>query len=95
MGISDKEVRGIARLARLAVADEEVHEMSRQLGAILDFANQLDAADTEGVEPMAHPMDVAARLRRDEVTEEITREAFQKIAPATTDDLYLVPQVIE
>lgn len=95
MAISDQEVRAIARLARLAIDDNEAAELCAQVGAILEFVAQLNSADTDGVEPMAHPMDVSARLRGDEVTECDQREAFQAVAPATSDGLYLVPQVIE
>ena len=55
----------------------------------------MNAADTEGVEPMAHPQHMAQRLRPDEVTETDQREKFQRIAPLIEDGLYLVPKVIE
>ena len=55
----------------------------------------MNAIDTTDVKPMAHPMDVSQRLRKDIVQEKNQREAFQKIAPNTKDGLYLVPQVIE
>jgi aspartyl-tRNA(Asn)/glutamyl-tRNA(Gln) amidotransferase subunit C len=59
------------------------------------MVDQMAAADTTGVEPMAHPQEAAQRLREDAVTEGDRRSAFQPIAPAVEDGLYLVPQVIE
>jgi aspartyl-tRNA(Asn)/glutamyl-tRNA(Gln) amidotransferase subunit C len=55
----------------------------------------MNAVDTKGVEPMAHPLHMAQRLRPDAVTEPNRREDFQAGAPATEDGLYLVPKVIE
>ena len=69
--------------------------MQHELNAILAMVDQMAAAQTAGVEPMAHPQEAAQRLRGDAVTEGDRREAFQGIAPATQDGLYLVPQVIE
>ena len=60
---------------------------------------EMQKVDTEGIEPMAHPLDAqlpdGQRLRPDEVTERDRREDYQKVAPATQDGLYLVPKVIE
>ena len=55
----------------------------------------MQAVDTDGVEPLAHPLEATQRLRADAVTEENRREAYQAIAPAVEDGLYLVPKVIE
>ena len=55
----------------------------------------MDAVDTDGVVPMAHPLHMSQRLRADEVTETDKREKFQSIAPQTEAGLYLVPKVIE
>jgi aspartyl-tRNA(Asn)/glutamyl-tRNA(Gln) amidotransferase subunit C len=59
------------------------------------MVDQLQAADTRDVEPMANPLDAVQRLRADEVTEENRREAYQAIAPAVENGLYLVPRVVE
>mgnify|MGYP001005772888 CR=1 FL=1 len=75
--------------------DEEGSALETDLGNILDLVDQLGAADTDSVEPMAHPLNAVQRLRADEVTETNQREAFQAIAPATENGLYLVPRVIE
>ena len=95
MSISREDIEKVAVLARIKVDDEQVSALEKDLGNILDLVDQLSAADTEAVEPMAHPLGAVQRLRADEVTETNQREAFQAIAPATEDGLYLVPKVIE
>ncbi|EON93754.1 aspartyl/glutamyl-tRNA amidotransferase subunit C [Marinobacter lipolyticus SM19] len=95
MTISRKDIEKVAVLARIRVDEEQVSALEKDLGNILDLVDQLGAADTANVEPLAHPLDAVQRLRKDEVTETNQREAFQAIAPATEDGLYLVPRVIE
>jgi aspartyl-tRNA(Asn)/glutamyl-tRNA(Gln) amidotransferase subunit C len=95
VSISREDIEKVAVLARIKVDDEQVSALEKDLGNILDLVDQLGAADTDSVEPMAHPLDAVQKLRADEVTETNQREAFQAIAPATEDGLYLVPKVIE
>jgi aspartyl-tRNA(Asn)/glutamyl-tRNA(Gln) amidotransferase subunit C len=95
MSLSHDDVAKIAHLARLEVADADVDALGRQLSQILDLVAEMDAADTEGVEPMAHPLDMVQRLRPDAVTEESRRELYQANAPAVENGLFLVPRVIE
>ena len=95
MTISRKDIEKVAVLARIKVNDEQVSALEKDLGNILDLVDQLGAADTDSVQPMAHPLDAVQRLRADEVTETNERERFQAIAPATENGLYLVPRVIE
>jgi aspartyl-tRNA(Asn)/glutamyl-tRNA(Gln) amidotransferase subunit C len=99
MSLSDDQVRRIARLARLDLAPAEVQPVLERLNRILGLIEQMSAVDTTGIEPMAHPLDATLpqgqRLRPDEVTEQDRREAYQSVAPATQDGLYLVPKVIE
>ncbi|MBS8240675.1 Asp-tRNA(Asn)/Glu-tRNA(Gln) amidotransferase subunit GatC [Marinobacter lipolyticus] len=95
MTISRKDIEKVAVLARIRVDEEQVSALETDLGNILDLVDQLAAADTANVEPMAHPLNAVQRLRADEVTETNQREAFQAIAPATENGLYLVPRVIE
>ena len=90
-----EEVMKLARLARLRVGAEEVEGLGRDLSAILSFAERLEAADLEGVEPLAHPLDMVQRLRPDEVGEGDARDALQAVAPQTCDGFYVVPKVIE
>jgi aspartyl-tRNA(Asn)/glutamyl-tRNA(Gln) amidotransferase subunit C len=93
--LSPEEVRAIARLARIEVADAEVERLRGELNGILALVEKMQAVDTSGVEPMAHPQDARQRLREDRVTEEDKRSLNQSVAPAVEDGLYLVPQVIE
>lgn len=95
MSLDADEVRKIAHLARLEIRDAEVSGYAVNLSRILDLVAQLDSADTAGIEPMAHPLDAAQRLRPDDVTERDQRDDFQRIAPEVADGLYLVPKVIE
>ena len=95
MSLDKEQVQQIAVLARLKLADDEFAETVEKLSRIVDFVDQLAQADTSGVVPMAHPLDVAQRLRPDEVTERDERDHFQQNAPSTQDGLYLVPKVIE
>jgi len=82
-------------LARLEVTDDELGDTVDKLSRIVDFVDQLSQADTAGVVPMAHPLDVAQRLRADVVTESDQRDDFQQNAPVVAEGLYLVPKVIE
>ncbi len=95
MSLQKEDVEKIAHLARLKIADSEIDTYARQLSNILAFVEQMNEIDTDGVEPMAHPQDLVARLRPDQVTESNQRDAFQQIAPCVKNGLYLVPQVIE
>ena len=95
MHLDNDDVRRIARLARLALSDEEVARTREQLGSVFALIAQLSAVDTAGVEPMTHAQEMALRLRSDEVTEPDRREAYQQVAPSVERGLYLVPKVIE
>ena len=93
--LSPEEVRRIARLARIEVADPEIEPLRKELNGILAMVEQMQAVDTKGIEPMAHPQDARQRLREDRVTERDERSLNQAVAPAVEDGLYLVPKVIE
>lgn len=95
MAIEQDEIEKIAALARIRISDGQIGEVTRRMTAILDMVDQLQAADTADVQPMANPLDATQRLRADEVTESNRRADFQAIAPAVEDGLYLVPRVIE
>lgn len=95
MTISRDDIEKVAVLARIRLQEEQIPALEKDLGNILELVNQLSAADTDSVEPMAHPLNAVQRLRPDEVTETDQRQAFQAIAPATENGLYLVPRVIE
>lgn len=93
--ISEAEIQKVSHLARLAIPADQTDAYVSKLSSILDLVAQLSAIDTEGVEPMAHPLDAVQRLREDVVTETNHREAYQAVAPEVEDGLYLVPKVIE
>ena len=95
MSLDKDQVQHIAMLARLKLANDEFDETVDKLSRIVDFVDQLSQADTEGVVPMAHPLNEAQRLRADEVTEGDEREALQENASSVENGLYLVPKVIE
>ena len=95
MALEKTDILKIAQLARLQLRDDEVQGYTQQLSGILDFVNQMNAVDTEAIAPLAHPLDISARLRDDMVTEQDQRAAFQAIAPAVEAGLYLVTKVID
>lgn len=95
MSISVDEVKKIAHLARLRLDEQEAQGYADSLSQILGLIEQMNAVDTTGVSPMAHPLDMHLRLREDKATEPDQREKFQKVAPSTEAGLYLVPRVIE
>ncbi|MEZ5502679.1 MAG: Asp-tRNA(Asn)/Glu-tRNA(Gln) amidotransferase subunit GatC [Halioglobus sp.] len=95
MSIEQNEIEKIAELARIRVSGEEIGQVTHRIAEILQMVDQLRAADTRGVEPMANPLDATQRLRPDTVTESNRRSDFQAIAPAVEKGLYLVPRVIE
>ncbi|MEE8482367.1 MAG: Asp-tRNA(Asn)/Glu-tRNA(Gln) amidotransferase subunit GatC [Acidiferrobacterales bacterium] len=95
MSIEIDEVKKIAHLARLRLDEQEAKAYADSLSRILGLIEQMNAVDTTGVVPMAHPLDVNLRLREDVVTEPDLHEKFQEIAPATEAGLYMVPRVID
>jgi aspartyl-tRNA(Asn)/glutamyl-tRNA(Gln) amidotransferase subunit C len=99
MSLTLDQVQRIASLARVAVSAAEIEGVLLRLNRVLELIDQLQAADTGGIEPMAHALEevagVVQRRREDAVTEPDAREALQAVAPAAGDGLYLVPKVIE
>ncbi len=95
MSLSTDDVKRIARLARIEIDDAQAQATQAQLNTIFDLIAAMQAVDTTGIEPMAHAQEVHQRLREDTVTETDRRDAFQAIAPAVENGLYLVPKVIE
>jgi len=95
MSLTIDDVKKVARLARLAVSEQEAQTAHAQLSNIFGLIEEMQAVDTSGIEPMSHAQDVTQRLREDKVTEDNQRELFQSIAPQVEGGLYLVPQVIE
>lgn len=95
MALELDDVKRVARLARIAVTDEEAHAVLRQLGGIFSLIEQMQAVDVSRVAPMSHAQDITLRLREDEVTEHDVRERLLAVAPEVEAGLYLVPKVIE
>lgn len=95
MAITANDVRNIASLAKLHIQEDDIERYQKDLSNILAFVEQIEQVDVAGIEPMAHPQEMAQRLRIDQVTESNQRDKFQTIAPATQDGLYLVPKVID
>jgi aspartyl-tRNA(Asn)/glutamyl-tRNA(Gln) amidotransferase subunit C len=96
MSLTRRDVENIAHLARLEISEAQLPVYADSLSKILSFVEQLNAADTGTVEPMAHPLaEQVQRLRPDEVLDIDQHEKFQRNAARVADGLYLVPKVIE
>jgi len=99
MSLTPDQLQRIATLARIDVSAEELSGVTDRLNRVLGLIDQLQAIDTQGIEPMAHALDarlsVRQPLRADAVTETDQREYYQRGAPAVENGLYLVPKVIE
>ena len=95
MAVDRSDIAKLAELARIAISENTADQVANSISDVLALVDQLQAVNTDGVVPMAHPLDAVQRLRTDDITEPNQREQFQAIAPATQDGLYLVPQVIE
>lgn len=95
MSLTPDDVKRIARLARIEIDDAQAQATQVQLNNIFGLIATMQAVDTQGIAPMAHAQEVTQRLRDDAVTETDRHAAFQAIAPAVENGLYLVPKVIE
>ena len=99
MSLTPQDIDRIANLARLELKPEESERMLAQINGFFGIVNAMQAVDTSGVQPLAHPVaaiqDIALRLREDVVSEPNNREADQRSAPAVERGLFLVPKVIE
>ena len=99
MALTSQDIDRIANLARLALSPEESERMLSQLNGFFGIVEKMQAVDTSGVQPLAHPVaaiqDVVLRLRDDVVSESNQREANMQNAPAAEKGYFLVPKVIE
>lgn len=95
MSLTKETVEKIAHLARIDLDQADVPSYTQNLSDILTLVEQMNRVDTTVVVPLAHPLDMTARLRSDIVTETNQRAHFQAIAPQVEAGLYLVPKVIE
>ena len=95
MSLTAEDVRWVAHLARLELTDAEQQQMTRDLGAILDYVNQLQHVPTDGVEPLAHPLPVQNVFRADEPAPSLTVDAALANSPDRRGNFYGVPAVLE
>ena len=95
MSIKDNDLEEIANLAKIGINSSLFNELKKDLQNILNLVEKMNATDTKGVEPMSHPLDISQPLRKDEVTEENSREKLQENAPLIKSGLFLVPKVID
>jgi aspartyl-tRNA(Asn)/glutamyl-tRNA(Gln) amidotransferase subunit C len=95
MSVDQNTVRRIAKLARIAVPDEDVAHLQGELNAILSFVEQLGEVNVEGVEPMTSVTPMVMKKRQDGVTDGGCAVDIVRNAPATEDNFFLVPKVVE
>ncbi len=94
MSLTPEDVKKVAVLARLEFSDNELTVFTEQLANIVTFVEQLAKVPTDGVEPMAHPLDVHSVLRNDELRKGLDRDAALSNAPNHDDACFLVPPVM-
>lgn len=91
--ITTKEVEHVAKLARLALTDEEKEKYTEQFSSILKYFDQLSEVNTENVEPMVHVLPVRNVLREDKVEVSVDREEILKNAPSEENGYFRVPKI--
>lgn len=89
------DIPHLATLARLSLDDAAQARAAADLQNIIAMIDTMQAIATDGIEPMANPLDATQRLRQDQVTEQVQRDEFQAVAPETAEGYYLVPRVVE
>ena len=95
MSVDRATVRRIARLARLAITDDEAARLEQELSGILDWVAQLDEIDTSTVEPMTRVAAMTMKKRKDEVTDGFCADDILKNAPEADDGYFVVPKILE
>jgi aspartyl-tRNA(Asn)/glutamyl-tRNA(Gln) amidotransferase subunit C len=95
MSVDRATVHCIARLARIAITEEEAVRLEKELSGILDWVAQLNEIDTEGVEPMRRVVAMTMKKRKDEVTDGDCADDILKNAPAADDHYFVVPKIVE
>lgn len=93
--LTPEAVRKVAKLARLKLTDAEVDRFTGQLGAVLGYVDVLNELNTDAVQPLAHPLEIADVLREDVPTPSLSREAALSNAPKADGKCFLVPQIID
>ena len=95
MSVDNATVRRVARLARIAVTDDDVEAMKGELNTILGFVEQLSEVDVTGVEPMTSVIPMVMKQRQDVVTDGAKAQDIVANAPAEEENFFMVPKVIE
>lgn len=95
MSLETKDIKKIARLARIEIKDEELDKYKNDLSAILDLADELAQVNTDGVEPMTSVADINLRFREDAVTDGNYPEKVLSNATESEEGFYTVPKVVE
>jgi aspartyl-tRNA(Asn)/glutamyl-tRNA(Gln) amidotransferase subunit C len=95
MTVDKETVKRVARLARIALSEDEVPALQKELNGILAFVEQLNEINVDGVEPMTSVIPMPLRMRPDVVTAGGEAEAVMQNAPASEDHYFLVPKVVE
>ncbi|MCW5715191.1 MAG: Asp-tRNA(Asn)/Glu-tRNA(Gln) amidotransferase subunit GatC [Bauldia sp.] len=95
MSVDTVTVKRVARLARIAVTDDEAEQLKSSLNGILAFVEQLNEVDVDGVEPMTSVQPMRLRRRKDEVSDGFMADKVTGNAPETEDGFFLVPKVVE
>ena len=95
MSLSSQDIERIAHLARIRITPADVLDVQGKLDGIFKLIDEMQAVNTQGIEPMSHGLDMVLRLRDDVVTETNHREKYQKNAPQAAEGYFLVPKVIE
>ena len=93
--ISEEDVRRVANLARLSLAEEEIQSLVQELGGILEYVKKLDELDTADVKPTAHAVELPTKLRVDETHEGLPLELGLRGAPEKISGGFGVPKIIE
>lgn len=89
------DIKQVAKLARLEVSDDELAAIGKQLSAILDYIDQLNELNTDGIEPMAHPLPIKNVFRADEHIESLSVDETLSNAPVRIGDFFGVPAVMD
>jgi len=95
MGVSKEEVKKVAALSRLYIAENEMDAFAADLGAVVEHAQKLNELDTSDVQPTAHILPVKNVFREDKIKPSMDRELITENAPEKDGGCYIVPRVVE
>ncbi|MBX4335724.1 Asp-tRNA(Asn)/Glu-tRNA(Gln) amidotransferase subunit GatC [Bartonella raoultii] len=95
MSVDQKTVKQVAHLARIAIHDDEVEHMTKELNVILDFAEQLNEIDVSEIEPLTSVIPMTLRMREDKITDGDKAADIVANAPVTEENFFLVSKIIE